>query len=161
TSVTRSASSIKTARRNVPKSHDPFRNLPASRLRCCRAVGGDPPISHSTDFFEVTTMRISARLGVWAMCVCALMIAHTPLTAGSAHVILDLRPNGAVEFMVRSANGGSTSWLSGSTQAAPAWLKLTRTGTTVTGFVSSNGTTWTQVGTTTLSTAAYTGLVVT
>lgn len=85
------------------------------------------------------------------------------LTAGSAHVILDLRPNGSIEFMTRSANGGSTTWLAGSTQPAPAWLKLTRTGTTVTGYVSSNGSAWTQVGSTTLSipAAAYAGLAVT
>ncbi len=85
------------------------------------------------------------------------------LTAGSAHVILDLRPNGSIEFMSRAVNGGSTSYLAGATQAAPVWLKLTRAGTTVAGFVSSDGTTWTQVGTTTLSipALAYIGLAVT
>src|ERR1051325_9710957 len=50
------------------------------------------------------------------------------LAAGSAHVILDLRPNGSIEFMTRSANGGVTTWLASVTQPAPAWLKLSRTG---------------------------------
>ena len=84
------------------------------------------------------------------------------LTAGSADVILDVQPGGSIEFMLRSANGKATSWLSGSTQTSPAWLKLTRTGTTVTGFVSANGTAWTQVGTTSvaLPASAFVGVVV-
>jgi hypothetical protein len=85
------------------------------------------------------------------------------LTAGSAHVILDLRPNGSIEFMVRSANGGATTWLASTRQPAPAWLKLTRVGNTVTGYASANGSTWTRVGSTSLSVtpAAYVGLAVT
>jgi len=85
------------------------------------------------------------------------------LTANSAHVILDVRPNGSIEFMTRSSNGGLTSYLSGATQTAPVWLKLTRVGNTVTGFVSSSGLSWTQVGSTTLSipAAANVGLIVT
>src|SRR2546423_15436504 len=33
--------------------------------------------------------------------------------AGAKHVVLDLRPSGDIEFMVRSATGGSTNWLAG------------------------------------------------
>src|SRR6185312_3982228 len=66
--------------------------------------------------------------------------------AGAAHVILDVRPNGNVEFMTRSTTNGQTTWLASTTQTAPVWLKLTRTGSTVTGYVSVNGTTWTPVG---------------
>ncbi len=85
------------------------------------------------------------------------------LTAGSAHVVLDVRPDGWVEFMTRSASGGSTTYLAGLSQPAPTWLKLSRSGNTVTGSVSSNGTTWTTVGSTTTSipTSANIGLVVT
>ncbi|HET9833330.1 MAG TPA: fibronectin type III domain-containing protein [Vicinamibacterales bacterium] len=85
------------------------------------------------------------------------------LAPDSAHVILDVRPNGSIEFMTRSADGGSTTYLGGATKSAPVWLKLTRTGTNVAAFVSSDGNAWSQVGTTTLSVAptAYVGLVVT
>jgi regulation of enolase protein 1 (concanavalin A-like superfamily) len=84
------------------------------------------------------------------------------LSAGSAHVILDVRPGGGVEFMARSATGGSTSYLGGATQSPPAWLRLARSGTTVTASVSSNGSAWTTVGTTTVSMAStvYVGLAV-
>jgi len=82
--------------------------------------------------------------------------------AGAAHVILDLRPNGAVEFMTRTSAGGSTSWLGGATQPAPAWLRLQRSGSTATAAVSSNGSTWTTVGTTTFtSSTVNAGLAVT
>src|SRR6185369_2346314 len=54
----------------------------------------------------------------------------------------------SLEFMTRSFTGGDTAFLSGGTQKLPAWLKLSRVGASITGFVSSNGSTWTQVGTT-------------
>jgi hypothetical protein len=85
------------------------------------------------------------------------------LTAGSAHVILDLQPGGSIEFMTRSANGGQTSWLAGATDPAPTWLKLARAGSTITGYVSADGSTWTTVGSTTIAlpATANVGLIVT
>jgi hypothetical protein len=84
-------------------------------------------------------------------------------TAGSAHVILDAQPGGSIEFMTRSTNGGQTSWLAGATDPVPVWLKLVRSGSTVTGFASADGSTWTTVGSTTISlpASASVGLVVT
>ena len=66
--------------------------------------------------------------------------------AGAAHVILDVRPNGAIEFMTRSVTGGQTIYVSGAVQPAPAWLRLTRIDTTITGEVSADGIAWTSVG---------------
>ncbi len=71
--------------------------------------------------------------------------------AGSADVILDVEPGGNIEFMTRTADGGSTSWLAGATDAPPVWLRLVRAGSTVTGSVSADGSSWTTVGTATLS----------
>ncbi len=84
------------------------------------------------------------------------------LTAGSAHVLLNVRPGGNLEFMTRGSTGGATTYLGGSTQAVPAWLKLERSGNTVTASVSSNGSTWSTVGSTTVSfgATARLGLVV-
>ena len=79
-------------------------------------------------------------------------------------VIVDARPNGNIEFMTRTASGGATTFVANATQTFPAWLKLSRVGATVTGFVSSDGTTWTQVGSTNVSAlpaTALAGLVVT
>ncbi|MBS1817929.1 MAG: hypothetical protein JSU08_08375 [Acidobacteria bacterium] len=73
---------------------------------------------------------------------------------GAAHVILDVRPDGSVEFMTRTATGGQTTYLAGASQPTPTWLKLSRSGNTVTGSVSSNGSAWSTVGSTTTSMSA-------
>jgi regulation of enolase protein 1 (concanavalin A-like superfamily) len=64
-------------------------------------------------------------------------------------VILDVRPTGDVEFMTRSNAGEATTYLTGTTVTTPVWLKLIRSGDVVTASVSSDGTTWTIVGSTT------------
>ena len=85
------------------------------------------------------------------------------LTAGSAHVILDVKPGGGVEFMSRNANGGSTVFIAGAAVSAPVWLRLKRDATVVIGSWSTNGTTWTELGRTTIALPAsvYVGLPVT
>jgi len=82
------------------------------------------------------------------------VMLRSTLDAGSAHVILDVRPDGSVEFMTRSSAGSSTSFIASGSQGFPAWLKLTRSGSTVTGSTSADGATWTTIGTTSLSIAA-------
>src|SRR5439155_2466890 len=84
-------------------------------------------------------------------------------TSTSAHVILDVRPDGNVEFMTRSTDGGATTFLAGGSQSFPVWLKLTRTGSTVAGSVSRDGRAWTAIGTTStdMPTNVNIGLVVT
>jgi len=66
--------------------------------------------------------------------------------ADAPHVILDVRPNGAVEFMTRSAAGGSTSYIAGVTRRFPVWLELEKNGSTITGSTSTDGSTWIPVG---------------
>ncbi len=84
-------------------------------------------------------------------------------SASAADVILDVRPGGAVEFMSRPSNGAATTFIAGGTQTLPAWLKLVRSGSTFTGYVSPDGSTWTKIGSTsaTISSAATVGLAVT
>ncbi len=76
-----------------------------------------------------------------------LMLRDTSDAAG-AHVLLDVRPGGQIEFMKRDAPGGGTTFVAGATATFPVWLRLTRTPTTVTGSISSDGVSWTDVGTT-------------
>jgi endonuclease/exonuclease/phosphatase family metal-dependent hydrolase len=85
------------------------------------------------------------------------------LTAGSAHVILDVKPGGGVEFMSRNANGGSTAFIAGAAVPAPVWLRLKRDATVVIGSWSTNGTTWTELGRATIALpdSVYVGLPVT
>lgn len=86
------------------------------------------------------------------------------LDAGSADVILDVRPDGTVEFMTRSATGAETTFIASGSQPPPAaWLKLTRIGSLIIGAISSDGTTWTAIGTAspTMSASANVGVAVT
>lgn len=68
------------------------------------------------------------------------------LDASSWDVLLDVRPGGGLEFMTRSANGGSTAFMGGGSAAFPIWLKLWRRNTAVLAYVSPDGVSWTQVG---------------
>ena len=71
---------------------------------------------------------------------------------------------GREEFDLRGGNGGiTTSTAYGSGLTLPYWVRLTRRGAVVTGYVSPDGVNWTQAGSnsvTQLSACAYVGLVV-
>ncbi len=68
------------------------------------------------------------------------------LAPNASEVILDLRPTTGIEFMTRAADGESTSYLGGEMQALPTWLRLIRSGPTVTAAVSADGASWRTVG---------------
>src|SRR5205085_9047788 len=55
------------------------------------------------------------------------IMVRTSLDRSSASVILDVKPDGGVEFMARASDGASTDFLGGGFVAPfPVWLKLTR-----------------------------------
>ncbi len=81
-----------------------------------------------------------------------IMIRETT-AANASGVTLDVKPGGGVEFLARTSTGGSTSYVAGTTGSAPIWLKLVRSGTTITGYTSPDGATWTAVANVTVSMA--------
>lgn len=85
------------------------------------------------------------------------------LAAGAAHVILDVKPDGGVEFMQRLSPDGETTYLAGGQVSLPSWLRLVRNGSSVTGSVSPDGVSWTTIGVTSVSFDAtvHAGLAVT
>jgi regulation of enolase protein 1 (concanavalin A-like superfamily) len=85
------------------------------------------------------------------------------LDPGSPQATLNLTPGGGIQFIGRSSSDQSTILHATASQTPPAWLKLVKSGSSITGFVSSNGSTWTQVGSTTISLGStpYAGLAVT
>lgn len=109
----------------------------------------------------VVTARLSSMQNTHAYAKAGVML-RTSLAANSAHVILDMVPGGGIEFMRRPTSGGSTAYLGGTSGTRPQWLRLSRTGDTVASFVSSDGNSWTPVGTTTvaLGSTIYAGVVV-
>ena len=115
-------------------------------------IGGDAQLVARVTAIQNT--NIYAKAGV-------MLRAST--AAASAHVILDVRPSGGVEFMTRSADGVQTTFIAGDTQAVPVWLKLARAGSVVTGSISTDGVSWRTVGsvTTQIGSNALIGLAVT
>ncbi|MGE3704498.1 MAG: DUF1349 domain-containing protein [Vicinamibacterales bacterium] len=83
------------------------------------------------------------------------------LDPDAAHVVLDVRPNGAIEFMTRTRRGASTTFIASAGQTPPAWLRLTRTGTRVMALVSADGVRWTAIGVVDVPGLALRGLFVT
>ncbi len=75
-------------------------------------------------------------------------IVMTPYSSSSPTVILDVRPNGAIEFMARSTNGGSMSFIAGTSMSFPVWLKIDRIAlqNSFTASVSPDGKNWQFVG---------------
>ena len=63
----------------------------------------------------------------------------------------------------RPTTDGVTTEARGASATAPRWLKLVRSGNTFTGSESTNGTTWTQVSSqsVTMTSSVYVGLFVT
>jgi len=133
--------------------------------------GGGADIWGAADEFHFVDQPVSGDVQILARVAAvqntspyakAGVMLRNSAAAGSAHVILDVRPTGDVEFMTRTADGAQTTYLAGAVQAAPAWLKLTRTGSVVTGYVSADGVTWRVVGSTTsgIAASALVGLVV-
>jgi type II secretory pathway pseudopilin PulG len=69
------------------------------------------------------------------------------LEGNSEYAGIFVTPGYGVFFQSRTSEGGSTNynWPAYSEQP-PCWFKLTRSGNTFAGYVSSDGSTWTQVG---------------
>ena len=107
------------------------------------------------------TARVTGLQNTNSFAKAGVMIRET-LSAGSAHAILDLKASGGVEFLARTGTGGSTAFVAGASNLAPVWVRLARTGTTITASLSSDGTTWTPLATTTMAMASsvYVGLAV-
>jgi hypothetical protein len=97
----------------------------------------------------------SSRVGV--------MIRDT-LATNSKQIFMGLTGSGAYRWARRTATGGSTSVTNSSSGTVPnTWVRLVRSGTTITAYRSTNGTSWTTVGSTTSTTfnsTCYIGLAV-
>jgi regulation of enolase protein 1 (concanavalin A-like superfamily) len=126
-------------------------------------VSGAGTIWGNSDSFNFVNQSINGDVTVVARLVsmqntntfakAGIMIRESS-AANAAHVILDVRPTGDLEFMTRPSAGAATTFLGTAFQPAPAWLRLTRSGATVTAAVSANGSTWTTIGSTTLNIAS-------
>ncbi len=93
--------------------------------------------------------------------VAGVMIRDS-LDPGASTATLSLSKGNVMTFQARTDDGQASSPVTSSSAEAPYWVKLTRTGNTITGYTSSDGTNWTQTGQTTLQlkSSFYLGMAV-
>jgi regulation of enolase protein 1 (concanavalin A-like superfamily) len=97
---------------------------------------------------------------VWAKA--GVMIRET-LAADSRHAFMAITPGNGAAFQRRTAPAGASTNSTGPSVVAPYWVRLVRSGSTLTGSVSSDGSTWSTVGSDTIAMGALVnaGLAVT
>ncbi len=84
------------------------------------------------------------------------------LSPGSRHAFMLVSAGKGLAFQRRVSTNGLSTNTSGGTGTAPQFVKLTRTGSTFTAYRSTNGTSWTTVGSATIAMGStfYAGLAV-
>ena len=103
---------------------------------CYQTVSGDGAIVARVTSVQNTSSYAKA----------SVMFRESTL-ANSAHVSMQVNPNGSVDFTYRTAAGASSADAGWTGIGTPKWVKLVRSGTSFSGYYSSNGTSWTQLGT--------------
>ena len=85
------------------------------------------------------------------------------LNANSSHATVVVTPGNGVSFQRRASTGGSSSDTTTWGLSAPYWVRIVRSGGTFTAYRSTDGTSWTTIGSQTISmsTTVYIGLAVT
>jgi PKD repeat protein len=85
------------------------------------------------------------------------------LAANSMHAMMNVTAQRGAEYLTRSQAGGTTSSTLNPGIAAPYWVRLVRSGNLFTGYLSPDGTTWTEVASSTIamSSTVYAGFAVT
>jgi regulation of enolase protein 1 (concanavalin A-like superfamily) len=114
-----------------------------------QAVAGDLEIVARVD--SLTNVQPYTSAGV---------MIRGALTGNANHGYATVIANGGVYFRHRLTTGASTTYNLGVSTAAPVWVRLVRKGTLVTSYSSTDGATWTTVGSQTIamSSTVYVGL---
>lgn len=108
------------------------------------------------------TARVASLAGSDGWAKAGVMI-RTSLAAGSPQVSLLATPSNGTVLRYRTSPGGLTAGTQITGPAVPGWVRLARTGATITASVSADGVTWTTAGTVTVpqSDLVYVGLALT
>jgi len=94
--------------------------------------------------------RVASVANVAAWTKAGVMIRGS-LASNAAMAIMLVTPSKGTALQYRTSAGGSAASIAGPFATAPYWVKIVRSGNTITGYVSSNGSSWTTVGTVTLN----------
>lgn len=136
------------------------------------SVRGAGKISGTADSFRFVYQTLSADGEIKAQLTAlptsstngsfGVMIRET-LTAGSRYAYMGLSQDRKFRWQRRTSTSGNTSTTTSTAATVPnTWVRLVRSGSTITGYKSTNGTTWTKVSSRSISMAAnvYVGFVV-
>jgi endo-1,4-beta-xylanase len=118
-------------------------------------------VTNSSDCTVIARVASVQYSDSWAK---AGIMVRESLAANAVNAFVAVTPGNGVTWQYRSSTGGGSTSATTTGLGAPYWVKLVRSGNTFTGYRSPNGTTWTQMGSVTLtniSSAAYIGLAVT
>lgn len=108
------------------------------------------------------TARVASLTNTHAWAKAGVMIRQT-LAANSTHASMLLTPSNGFNFQFRNGAGAGTTQAANAGGSIPNWVRITRAGNTITAFYSTNGTSWTPLGSVTLSlpSSVYVGLFAT
>jgi regulation of enolase protein 1 (concanavalin A-like superfamily) len=103
----------------------------------------------------VITARVASLAGgsTWAM---AGVMVRDGTVAGARHAIAAVTRAQGRSFTWRTATAGVSQYTDGGTGTAPVWVRLTRSGSTLTGAWSADGVSWSALGSATVSLPATT-----
>jgi hypothetical protein len=108
------------------------------------------------------TARVVSQTQNNAWAKAGVMIRET-LNAGASFADVEITPGNGVVYQGRTSTGALATTIQGPIVHTPYWVRVVRSGTTFTGYLSPDGSTWTSLGTYTSSMASqvYVGLAVT
>jgi hypothetical protein len=104
-------------------------------------ISGDGSITSRVDALDTVDGTTQAGIAIRASA------ANNAIMAA-----LVVKPDGSIDFLARTSSGGATTTVAtAAADALPRWLRLTRNNSLITAERSTDGTSWTAVGSVTLS----------
>ena len=91
------------------------------------------------------TARVTSLVDTDQWAKASVMIRES-LADGSRFALMAITPSNGAAFQRRTATYAEAQHTGASASPAPYWVRLTRSGNTITGFGSTDGTNWTQIG---------------
>lgn len=96
------------------------------------------------------TARVASLTNTNAWAKAGVMIRES-LNANSSNAAMLITPSNGFNFQYRNGTGAGSTAAGSASGTIPGWVRITRSGNTLTGFYSTNGTSWTQTGSVTIS----------